>query len=79
MIENLTNHSYRELLRGNFQSLGYFIDEALASKDVYAFFCLIADSIVPLIRTGPAFESFYLGWIQEKDEYKKAYAKTEIT
>lgn len=72
-----TRQSYAELLRGNFKSLGYFIDEALSSKDSYTFFRLIADSIVPLIRRAPAFETFYLDWIKEKAKYKSHYAKTE--
>ena len=70
-------HSYAELLRGNFKSLGYFIDETLSSKDSYTFFRLIADSIVPLMRRAPAFEAFYLDWIEEKGKYKSHYAKTE--
>lgn len=69
--------SYAELLRGNFKSLGYFIDETLSSKDSYTFFRLIADSIVPLMRRAPAFETFYLDWIEEKGKYKTHYAKTE--
>lgn len=73
----VARQSYAELIRGNFKSLGYFIDEALSSKDSYTFFRLIADSIVPLIRRAPAFETFYLDWIEEKGKYKSHYAKTE--
>lgn len=77
MDRTLITHSYAEMLRGSFKSLGYFIDEALSSEDTHTFFRIIADSIVPLIRRGPTFESLYLEWIKEKAAYKTSYARTE--